>query len=279
MKYFFEVVKYDENLPGKVLMQHKPGKRCDTSLHWHKELEFVYMINGELDVRINGNSFQITDNEFYFCNSEEIHITNAPDKSKVIKYVVILLSYEYLRPFCKKIDNINFIINNSAKQKLIPVFKEIIKYAESDDPYKTLNLNSAMLKIYHILLSECSVYKKNAFSLNVPEKFIYAKKIIEYIGKNYVDDISLKEMADMVGLTPAYFSQYFKSITETSPIQYLNLVRLDHALFDMLNYNESVTQASLNNGFASVKAFIEICKKVYGCTPTQYKKRYINNSQ
>ena len=277
MKYFFEVVKYDDNLPGKVLMQHKPGKRCDTNLHWHKELEFVYMINGTLEVRINGNSFQINDNEFYFCNSEEIHITNAPDKNKVIKYIVILLSYEYLRPFFKKIDSINFSMNNSAKQKLIPLFKEMIKYAESDDSFKTLNMKSVMMKIYHILLSECSVYKKNAFSLNVPEKFIYAKKIIEYIGSNYVDDISLKEMADMVGLSPAYFSQYFKSITETSPIQYLNLVRLDHALSDMLNYNESVTQASMNNGFASVKAFIEICKKVYGCTPVQYKKRYGNN--
>lgn len=277
MKYFFEVVKYDDNLPGKVLMQHKPGKRCDTNLHWHKELEFVYMINGTLEVRINGNSFQINDNEFYFCNSEEIHITNAPDKNKVIKYIVILLSYEYLRPFFKKIDSINFSIDNSAKQKLIPLFKEMIKYAESDDPFKTLNMKSVMMKIYHILLSECSVYKKNAFSLNVPEKFIYAKKIIEYIGSNYVDDISLKEMADMVGLSPAYFSQYFKSITETSPIQYLNLVRLDHALSDMLNYNESVTQASMNNGFASVKAFIEICKKVYGCTPVQYKKRYGND--
>ena len=277
MKYFFEVVKYDDNLPGKVLMQHKPGKRCDTNLHWHKELEFVYMINGTLEVRINGNSFQINDNEFYFCNSEEIHITNAPDKNKVIKYIVILLSYEYLRPFFKKIDSINFSMNNSAKQKFIPLFKEMIKDAESDDPFKTLNMKSVMMKMYHILLSECSVYKKNAFSLNVPEKFIYAKKIIEYIGSNYVDDISLKEMADMVGLSPAYFSQYFKSITETSPIQYLNLVRLDHALSDMLNYNESVTQASMNNGFASVKAFIEICKKVYGCTPVQYKKRYGND--
>ncbi len=137
-------------------------------------------------------------------------------------------------------------------------------------------MKSVILKIYYILLSECSVYKKNAISLNVPDNFIYAKKIIEYIGKNYLDDISLKEMADIVGLSPAYFSKYFKSITETSPIQYLNLVRLEHALSDMLNYNESVTQASMNNGFASTKAFIEICKKVYGCTPVQYKKRFIN---
>ncbi len=118
IKYFFEVVKYDDNLPGKVLMQHKPGKRCDTTLHWHKELEFVYMINGTLNVKINGNSFQINDGEFYFCNSEEIHITNAPDKNKVIKYIVILLSYEYLRPFCKKSIILTFLLTVMQNKSL-----------------------------------------------------------------------------------------------------------------------------------------------------------------
>lgn len=80
----------------------------------------------------------------------------------------------------------------------------------------------------------------------------------------------------MVGLSPTYLSKYFKSITETNLIQHLNLVRLEHALSDMLNKNENVTQAALDNGFASIKAFIETCKKVYSCTPTQFKKKFLS---
>ncbi len=41
----------------------------------------------------------------------------------------------------------------------------------------------------------------------------------------------------------------------------------------MLENNTSVSAAALRNGFANVKSFITQCKKVYKCTPAQYKKR------
>ncbi|HIR03348.1 MAG TPA: helix-turn-helix transcriptional regulator [Candidatus Scatovicinus merdipullorum] len=81
-------------------------------------------------------------------------------------------------------------------------------------------------------------------------------------------------MAALVGLTPAYFSKYFKRITESNFTQYLNNVRLEHALQDMIYDNLSVTDAALENGFANVKSFITFCKKVYGCTPMHYKKQF-----
>lgn len=272
MKYCYEVVKYDKNVPGRVLMQHKPGKRCDTNLHWHKELEFVYMIDGELDAKISGKNIKIKSGDFYFCNSEEIHITSAPDKEKVIKYIVILLSYDHMLPYFKQLDRMQFKIENSARTQLKQLFQKMITIAENGDEYKSLAVNAIFMEIYHVLLGQCMVPKKNRFAANVPDNFIYAKKVIEYIGQNYKEDITLKDMADLVGLTPAYFSKYFKNITETSFIQYLNGVRLEHALAEMMFDNETVTKAALNNGFANVKSFIELCKKIYGCTPTQYKK-------
>ena len=107
------------SLPGKVLMQDKPGWRCNTFLHWRKELEFVYMIDGVLDAKISGENIQIKSGEFYFCNSEEIHITSAPDKDKVIKYIVVLLSNEYMRSFCDQIDRIQFKNKHSAIAVLV----------------------------------------------------------------------------------------------------------------------------------------------------------------
>lgn len=276
MKYCYEVVKYDKNVPGRILMQCKPGKRCDTLLHWHKELEFVYMINGTLDAKISGKNIQIQNGDFYFCNSEEIHITSAPDKKKIIKYIVILLSYEYMLPYYKHLDRMEFKIEECTHTKLKSLFHKLIALAESGDEYKSLAVNAVFMEIYHVLLSQCMIPKKNPFAANVPDNFIYAKKVIEYIGKNYKENITLKDMADLVGLTPAYFSKYFKNITETSLIQYLNGVRLEHALSELMFDNETVTKAALNNGFANVKSFIALCKKIYGCTPTQYKKNNLD---
>ncbi|MEE1318321.1 MAG: AraC family transcriptional regulator, partial [Ruminococcus sp.] len=97
------------------------------------------------------------------------------------------------------------------------------------------------------------------------------------VEKNYKNDISMKSVADLVGLSPTYFSKYFKNVADVSFIRYLNLVRLEHALNDMFYDNQNVTNAAMNNGFANVKSFIELCKKIYGHTPTEYKKRILAN--
>ena len=277
MKYHYEVVKYDENLPGKILMQHKPGYRCNTFLHWHKELEFVYMIDGELDAKIGGKEVRINSGDFYFCNSEEIHITSAPDEKKTVKYVVVLLSYDYLRSFHKAIDRYQFKITEAHKAVIADLLRRIVSIKESDEQYMDISLNIMLLELYRYLLENCTAEKESMLPTNVPENFIYAKQAIEYVEKNYKNDISMKSVADLVGLSPTYFSKYFKNVADVSFIRYLNLVRLEHALNDMFYDNQNVTNAAMNNGFANVKSFIELCKKIYGYTPTEYRKRILSN--
>lgn len=280
MKYSYEKVNYEKNIPAKILMQDKPGWRCRTELHWHKELEMIYMIKGHLDVTVNGKKRSLDDDGLLFCNSEDIHTTNIEDDNRHNRYIVVQLSYEYIREFCDKADGLSFNVDSNPKavEKIKESLLKLVDYCENSKyQYVDLLKYSEILKIYHILLSECSTSKKNAYISKAPSNFSYAKRVLEYIGKNYKNEISLNDMADLVGLSPAYFSKYFKNITGTSFTHYLNGIRLDYAIKDMLARNSSVTEAALENGFPNVKSFITMCKKVYGATPAQYKKHYNDN--
>ena len=127
-----------------------------------------------------------------------------------------------------------------------------------------------ILKIYHVLLSECAVNKKNTFIAKTPSNFTYAKRVLEYIGENYKNEITLNDMADLVGLSPAYFSKYFKNITGTSFTHYLNGIRLDYAVKDMLARNSSVTEAALQSGYTDMSYFSREFKKETGISPRNY---------
>lgn len=274
MNYLYEVVRYNKNIPAMILMQNKPGYRCRTNLHWHKELELVYMIKGHLDVCINGKQKTIDDNELYFVNSEVIHVTDIEDDNKINIYLVVLLSYEFMRQFFPDIDSIVFDVdtNKEAKANIISSMQNIVKHCEnSNDIFGDIKKYEEILKIYYELLKHCAVYKKNNFVIKTPRNFGHAKKVIEYVGKHYTDEITLNDMAELAELSPAYFSKYFKDITGTSFCKYLNGIRLEHALKDMITQNMSVTDAAFNNGFPNVKSFITLCKKVYGYTPAQYR--------
>ena len=54
MEYKYEIVKFNDNYPAKIYLQNKPGRRCNTSIHWHKAMELLYIIDGHLNVMEDG---------------------------------------------------------------------------------------------------------------------------------------------------------------------------------------------------------------------------------
>lgn len=277
MKYSYEAVKYDKNLPALILMQDEPGLKSRTKLHWHKEIELVYMIEGQLNITINGRKTVLKKGQVSLCNSEEIHIVDVDDEERFNRFMVLMLSYNYLKSYDVPIDSIYFDISENplAQSKIAEYMDNLANIVQQEnDEFIDLKKNIEILKIYYILLSKCKFYKKNEYVGKTGKNFKYVKTAIEYIDSNYTDEITLTDMAQLVGLSPAYFSKYFKNVTDISFTGYLNGVRLEHAIQDMLTRNLSVTDAAFENGFPNVKSFIAMCKKVYGCTPAKYKKQH-----
>lgn len=281
MKFSFEKVQYDKHLPAKVLIQKKPRYRCHSRLHWHRELEIVYIIKGALDVNLNGDIFTVRDDELYFVNSQEIHKTDTPENIEENYYIVILLSYDFLKSYYPNLDNIVFNLqhNESAQIKIKNVIKEMIPLAENPPEYAELSMLGLLAQIYRTLLTDCIESKLGSVTnTNLPNNS-YAKKAIEYIENHYKDDITLSTISAYIGLTPTYFANAFKKITNTSFMHFLNVVRLDKALSDMIRNDVSAKEAAENNGFSNVKSMISYCKKAYGCTPSEYKKRIIEEKK
>ena len=274
MNYFYELVKYDKNIPGRILMQDKPGWRCNTTLHWHPELEFVYMIDGSMKVTINGNEQTIKSGEFFFCNAEMIHSTSTPDNTSRYQYIVLLLSHDLLLRFRE--DCLFDIHKGDAWKKLKNQLELLVSLCTaSDNASSNKNTDIEKLKIIleicQILLSECAI--PDSRHAADPSTFTgYAKTVMEFVCENYNRDLSLPMIADKVGLSPQYLSKYFKKATNMGLSQYITLVRLEHANEYLINSNANITEAALGNGFADVKAYVRACKSAYGMTPSAYRK-------
>lgn len=273
MKYNYEVVKYDKNIPGRLLMQDKPGWRCNTTPHWHDEMEIVYMINGEMDVLVNGNQKVIKDGEYFFCNSRDIHTTTVRDSKEIYKYFVIQLSYQSIMGYYELEEQCYFdITKGNAYEEIGRQVKEIYEiYNESPDMFKSIRINQCILEIYHILLSQCI---SDDFKL-ISKTFVdngYAKYIMRYISDHYMEELSLEHLGRIIGLSPQYLSKYFKKTTNMGILQYINMIRLDKANEELINGGVCITDAAINNGFPSAKAYSETCKKMLGITPSKLVK-------
>ena len=278
MNYKYEIINYDTNVPAKIMYLNLSSETHKTELHWHKEPEIVYVTEGAAECQKNGSHLIIESGNFIIFNSEDVHLVR-PAKGTTAKMICIQLSFEYMRMFCKSIDSIIFDISErpSAAKQLTDIFEEFAKINPKNEIYSSLLHISYINKIYYLLLKYCICFKRSSNTLIIPKRdFSYAKTAIAYINENYKNEIPLEEISAVVNLSPSYFSKYFKSVTQISFSEYLANLRLENAIQDMINKNSTVSNAAVENGFANVKSFITHCKKVYNCTPAQYKKRILN---
>lgn len=275
-RYKYEIVSADDNLPGKVILFDKPGQECYTNKHWHKNIEIDYVLNGNLWVMSNNEEFTLSDGQYVVVNNDDIHQTCGKNPDENVKYLVVLYSYNFIKAYFDDFESFSFNVEKSeeAKAEIKRQLDYIVNCVEAQEDFTDLKITSAMTQILIQLFTKCVEERVNTHPEMEHEELEYAKKAIDYIKLNFRERITLGEIASHVGLTPTYFSRYFKQNTRKTFKQYLNLVRLEHALREIQNSGISETRAAVESGFPSVKAFIAAFKSVYNCTLSEYVRQY-----
>lgn len=65
MNYKYEIINYDQNTPAKVMYLNLSSETHKTELHWHREPELVYVIEGQAECPRNGETTIVNEGGFY----------------------------------------------------------------------------------------------------------------------------------------------------------------------------------------------------------------------
>ena len=106
---------------------------------------------------------------------------------------------------------------------------------------------------------------------------IRVRQIQNYIQANYQTQISLNDLAQRLYLSNVYLSKYIKKHIGLTFLEYLNNVRLFHAVDELLYTNKSITRIAMDNGFPTSAAFIKSFRSIHREAPSQYRKRMQQN--
>ncbi|MBQ5735197.1 MAG: AraC family transcriptional regulator [Lachnospiraceae bacterium] len=98
------------------------------------------------------------------------------------------------------------------------------------------------------------------------------KPALSYIENHYSENISLDDLARTAGFNKRYFCKIFKSLTTKTPIEYLNLYRINIAKKMLLdNSTISVSEVAYACGYNDSAYFIRIFKKTLNTTPAKFQ--------
>jgi AraC family transcriptional regulator len=97
------------------------------------------------------------------------------------------------------------------------------------------------------------------------------KRVLEYIESNLSQDVHLGELAETAGLSEFHFAKLFKGSTGASPHQYILQRRLERAKELLRKPSMSLSEISLEAGFADQSHFTNVFRRFVGATPSKFR--------
>jgi two-component system response regulator YesN len=99
------------------------------------------------------------------------------------------------------------------------------------------------------------------------------KKALRFIEENYNSQLSYKDVANEVFISPSYFLSLFKQETGYTFVDYLTVLRIEKAKEMLLTSDMTITQIADNTGFNNSNYFSRIFKKITGIRARDYRIR------
>ncbi len=238
--------------------------------HHHTHYEIYVLLSGERNVTIGDVTYHA---EPGIACLFEGNISHRSVGDTDYSGICIHFSKAYLERF--------FLPN--VVTSLLACFKTPVIFIPEDYREKLLNWNetkswrsaSSYLLLAQILTDLSQFRHKYQKKTDVPvsdNKASGPLRIINYIDTNYATIQSVKDIAESCGVSEAYIHRVIKQATSLTVKEYINKLRLRHAIHEMDCSSNSLAHISRSCGFQSVSYFYRVFKKYYYMTPTEYRE-------
>ncbi len=252
-------------------------------LHWHEEMEIIYIKKGEGIVSIDLKNYDVSAGTLLFIIPGQLHSIEQKEDHRmeyenIIFDLGILMgqsidpsSREYFKPLLDGKLTIPSIIekNHPLYGAISACIDGCDNICQSYPVAYELAIKAQLFLLFHILFSRCTEKVTRHTNERSLEKM---KLVLKYIENHYMEKISIEDIANEVALSQSHFMKFFKHTMGTSFIDYLNDYRLTMASRMLLGSEDAILNIAGECGYENLSYFNRMFKKHFGMTPREYRK-------
>ena len=156
-------------------------------------------------------------------------------------------------------------IRSSNRPDIVSLFESMTPYFNSKIQPTEQLLQLKMVEGVYVLLNTDKNLYASIFDFTDPWKI----DILEFMERNYMNDISMEEIANYTGRSLSTFKRDFKKCSALSPREWLIRRRLEAAHGLIRKGGRKVSEICFEVGFKNLSHFSKIYKIAYGVPPTE----------
>lgn len=260
-----------------------PFDFIDVPLHWHNEMELIYVKKGKGTVTLDVQAHHIEGGDIIIVIPGQLHGISQFE-SHTMEYENIIFSTDFLvsqpgdslnteffKPFFSGTLSFSKII--TPENEFYPAFSSCLNKIDNvrstfEKGYK-LAIKAYMFEFFY------EIYRhSNEEAIEKTDKNIEKlKDVLKFIELNYKLPITVEEAAKICNFSPSHFMRFFKNTMGTSFVNYLNDYRLSMASRMLLSSQDTIINIASDCGYDNLSYFNRLFKRRFKMTPSGYRSR------
>lgn len=250
--------------------------RLDLYLHWHENIELLYLLEGSLEITIDTVIHTASAGDLIVINSNHLHKARALTP-KCSYYCLIADSR-----FCEQSGlptaeiQLQSLICDEEIRPLFEIIKQELStkqtYYKSRIKFLVLEL---MIYLYRNYAAETSLRPVKSKTASVS----MVKNSIRFMRQKFAMPLSLETIAQSTGFSKFYFSRTFKEVTGMTVNEYVNILRCGEACRLLRTGNYNVNEAAALSGFTNMSYFSKTYRKIIGKLPSEELNEILKNKK
>ena len=221
--------------------------------------ELMYAVKGECDVWWGDEYVLVKGGDMVLFRPGELHRLSVTREPCIDIYCVHFHIPEGMDLPLPRVAQI------SHGHRIESVFKEMLDVYQGRDALYQWRQNMLTEQLIWEVCME--VYQKNA-----PMEERRVRKVLDYIHKDPYGHYTLDELAEKSGVKKTAFLQAFRSMTGTTPKQYIIDLRLENARELLLTTSMPISEIAEHCGFTDAFYFSRCFRNRFSKGPREYRK-------
>jgi len=263
-------------IPFAVYHARYENQKIESISHQHKEMEILTILEGNAVFYIDSVAYNVEKGDLLVIPPYSLHNAIIRDDKTFSHYCLCFdLSLIYDKKLCSQLESGDLTITPfiSHEEEFAGRLSDnvINSYFACEEKKPGWEFNAiGNISVFFGCLTENNLISLP--NLNKKNKN-FCMHVMDYINKNYENNITSTDISTKLFMNNSYFCRLFKKNFGSCFQNYLNMYRLEKSTVILKTTDLSVSEISQTVGFNSISYYSKLFKEIYGCSPSEYRKR------
>ena len=249
------------------------GEMSEIKVRTHK---IVFAVEGVINVSVAGSaiSVKLSKNEFVFIPMGAT-ISCQSDEDTSVLFILVTDSIDNCS-LSRSHDSSDIITNNHAKIHVLTANRHIKRLIngvmDAMNNHKQCSCYLQLKAIEFIFLLRL-YYQRRDYEQFFASILSADMEFSEFIRLHYYEYKSVADIAQALNMSVRKFSDKFKLVFGTVPRKWIQMQQAQHIYTDICQINKPIKEIVDKYGFSAHSNFTRYCRKTYGATPKNIRKK------